>query len=347
MIEAPIKAPPPTGQPVEPPVFIPPVPDAPPPEWQALHDRVCEHCLAPIHPDQAACLSCGKIVEDGGGVTWRRGALASIAALLLVGGAVGAAVAGLPHGKKVPKVASKRPTGQPFGQRTLPPATASPTPSTKPPTAKLPKTPKAPPAIHSGPSTPAPSGGTGSSPSPSSGSRGGSSPRHHSTPKKKHKHTAPGASSDGLFTTGVSPSDGNLFDPEGNGKDDHPDDVINTYDSEASTAWRTKIYQTGDRTLDKTGVGVEVRAGTPGFKALGILTRTPGFKATVYYSMDDTPPAALAGWKQATDSTRISKRQRVGLKKGEARKATWYLVWITLLPSHKKFAAISEIQLLQ
>jgi hypothetical protein len=353
MIESPIQAPPPSGSPVEPPTFIPPVPDAPPPDLGALHDDVCEHCLAPIHADQAACLSCGKIVErDGGGMTWRRGAAASVAALLLIGGAVGAAVAGLPHGKKVPKVASaKKPTGQAFGQKPIPPATATPAPSD---TAPLPstKSPKTPPAIAGGtPGPSAPSGGGSPTPGPRTTPGGGGSHTrttpHHKTTKHRKKHTAPGASSAGLFTTGVSPIDGELFDPSAS-NDDHPDQVINTYDSDADTAWSTKTYTTGDGTLDKPGVGVRVEVGTRGYKALGIVTRTPGFRAQIYYTDSESPPSTLGDWKPASTRRSIGPKQRIALQ-GDARKGKWYLVWITSVPKGKakSRAKISEIQLLQ
>src|SRR5947199_7936232 len=131
MIETPVKAPPRTRGPAA------PAPDprlrvsdplrrvpGPPPERTALHDRGCAECGAPIHPDQAACLHCGTMVEDRAARTGRRQAvMGSAVALLLLGGTVGAAIAGLPHGKRVPK---KSPLAA-VPKNPIPPAIAGPT----------------------------------------------------------------------------------------------------------------------------------------------------------------------------------------------------------------------------
>src|SRR3954466_9952653 len=130
MIETPVKAPSRNGGTVAPP------PDprlrvsdpakrvaGPPPETAALHDRGCAECGAPLHPDQAACLNCGTMVEDRAARTGRRQAVVGAAtALLLLGGTVGAAIAGLPHGKSVPK---KSPLAA-VPQKPIPPATPNP-----------------------------------------------------------------------------------------------------------------------------------------------------------------------------------------------------------------------------
>src|SRR5205809_345617 len=114
MIETPVKPPPPDPRTR--------VMD-PPPDTSARHDRACRHCGSPLLEDQAACLVCGAMVEDGGArIGVRRAALGSVTALLVLGGAVCAAVAGLPHGKHV----GKAPIAQVFGKKKIPPATAEP-----------------------------------------------------------------------------------------------------------------------------------------------------------------------------------------------------------------------------
>src|SRR3954451_22832809 len=122
MIETPVKAPPPTGPPSAPP------PDARtrvmdlPPDPSGRHQHACTECGLPLHEDQAACLSCGAMVDQGSGYAGiRRAAVGSATALLVLGSAVGAAVAGLPHGKHV----SKAPLAHVFTpKKAIPPATA-------------------------------------------------------------------------------------------------------------------------------------------------------------------------------------------------------------------------------
>src|SRR5919202_895698 len=93
----------------------------PPPDAESRYEHACPECGLPVHEDQAACLSCGAMIEQpDGGAGVRRAALGSVTALLVLGGAVGAAVAGLPHGKRVPKAQ----TAQVFGPKSIPPATA-------------------------------------------------------------------------------------------------------------------------------------------------------------------------------------------------------------------------------
>ncbi|MEA2375455.1 MAG: eukaryotic-like serine/threonine-protein kinase [Thermoleophilaceae bacterium] len=321
---------------------------APPPDVATRHERACAHCGSPLHPDQLACLVCGRMADDAGGrVSWRTWGLASATTLLLVGGTVGAAIAGLPHGKHV-----KKPLLSAVGpKKAIPPATAGTTSPGTSATTPLPGvgTATTPPALHTPKvhsSSPAPSHSSGStSGSGSSGSSGssGNSSSNTKPKKKKHKSTTPGASSQ-LFAAGVAPEDGQLFDPSGD-QQDHPGDVINTYDNDSSTAWSTQAYNNG---LGKDGVGIWVKAPSDSsFKGVGILDRTAGFDVEVRYANGSSPPEQLSGWTLAAKKTGASSRQQVGLPKGDARKADYYLVWITKLPAGKKRVVLSEIQLLQ
>src|SRR2546423_7849826 len=99
MIESPAK-PPPVGHP---PVAPPPdprtrVPDSAP-DPAARHEFACRYCGAPLHADQAACLSCGAMVEAADDrIRLRRAATGSAAILLLLGVAGGDGAARLANG---------------------------------------------------------------------------------------------------------------------------------------------------------------------------------------------------------------------------------------------------------
>jgi hypothetical protein len=322
---------------------------APPPDAAARHERACEHCGSPLHSDQLSCLVCGRMASDARGrVPWRTWGLTSAATLLLVGGTVGAAVAGLPNGKHVKNpgpianaLAPKKP---------IPPATAQGTPGGGGSTTPLPGTgggAATPPSLHTpkvhpsttpkaSPSTPSTTGGGGGgSSNPSSGGSG--------TKKKKHKHktTTPGASSQ-LFANGVAPDDAQLFDPSGDGKD-HPSDVINTIDNNTATTWSTRDYPNG---LGKDGVGIWVKAPSGSdYAGVGLFSRRPGYNVEIRYTTASSPPQQPSAWTVAAKQSSASGRQRISFK-GAARKATYYLVWITKLPNGG-VASLSEIQLLQ
>src|SRR5438874_7560540 len=126
----------------------------PPPDPAARHQFACRECGSPVHGDQAAGLACGAMVESQDDrVGLRRVVAGSSAVLLLLGGAVGAAVAGLPDGKHV----GKGPIAQVFGKKPvapIPPATVTPSPRSggglgkSTPLAGTSKTPTKPPPIH-------------------------------------------------------------------------------------------------------------------------------------------------------------------------------------------------------
>jgi hypothetical protein len=348
MIETPVKAPPPSGPPSAPP------PDArtrvmdPPPDPGGRHEHACVECGAPLHADQAACLSCGAMVELGeGGAGIRRAALGSVTALLVLGAAVGAAVAGLPHGKKVPKAVVAQTFGGP--KKAIPPATAdSGTGTGSGATTPLPgggsgSTP--PPITHShtrqhvGPVTnPHSTGGSTTGGSTSGGTTGGSSDTGGST-KHGSSSTASDDSHHGgkpppptLWNTGEQPAAAGVFDSSphpGAGKSD------NTIDSDAASAWTTK----------GTGIGVYVDVNPGSYKKIGVISETPGYGAFVYYSTADDPPATLALWSPVGSTSAAGFKKRFALK-GEARNAKHYLVRITDQPA-KGSVSLNEIQLFQ
>jgi hypothetical protein len=350
MIETPVKPRPrPLAAPPPDPAERQAVP-APPPDAAALHDRACQHCGSALHRDQLACLNCGRMAEDGTGrVPWRTWGLASAATLLLVGGTVGAAIAGLPSGKHIQKpIASAL-----APKKAIPPATAGTATggtSTTPLGGAGGSGTTTPPAVHTTKpksTTPPPKTTT---PSTSGGSNGGASTMPSTSnkkpAKKHHTTTTPGASSV-LFADGTSPGRGGLFDPSGD-TGDHQGDVINTYDNDAGTTWKSGDYPGGK--LNKQGVGIWVKAdsGAPS-KGIGIFTRTPGFNVEIYATNDQgatTSPSLNAWGAPVAHRDSVSARQRVSLPT-VARKDTYYLVWITKLPAGAKRVILQELQLLQ
>jgi hypothetical protein len=341
MIETPVKAPPPSGPPSAPP------PDArtrvmdQPPDPGGRHVHACTECGLPLHEDQAACLSCGAMVEHGGGYAGiRRAAVGSATALLVLGSAVGAAVAGLPHGKDVPKKSAQ---AQVFGpNKAIPPATADAAPGAGDGATELPgagggaKPPAiAPKAPHGSDSTSlpdAPSTGGGGAGTSSGGGGGGSSksngddassgkPTHEDKPAKPDK---PALSTDPL---GERPASATVFGLSGASGASGADYTI---DDSAKSAWTTKK---GDR-----GVMVTPNAGS--FTKIGVITATPGWSLEIYYTNKSEPGGISSGdWRQRA-ATNAERTNRFGVSD-----AKHYLVWVA--DTAGKRVRINEIQVYQ
>src|SRR5207248_4646935 len=222
----------------------------PPPNPAARHKFACRDCGSPLHADQAACLACGAMVESQDDrIGLRRVVAGSSAALLLLGGAVGAAVAGLPNGKHV----GQGPIAQVFGKKPappIPPATVTPTPRSggglgkSAPLAGSSKTPTKPPPIHKN-STPKPKKSS-SHTSSSSGGSGGSSSNSGTKSKPKHHKPKPNLT---LFSSAdTPPPDSGVF------AGGHSDSVTYVRDGDASTYWPATT----------SGAGVWVQSPNPG-----------------------------------------------------------------------------------
>jgi hypothetical protein len=330
MIETPLKPPPAGGPPAAPPPDPRTRAMEPPPDPTSRYEFACRECGAPLHADQAACLTCGAMVEDGdGGIGLRRAVTGSAGALLLLGVAVGAAIAGLPSGKHVgknpPQVFALKP-------RTLPPATITPTPgggsgSTTPLTGST--SPKKPPPIHStakphktsttrGSGSSSGSSNKGSSPSASKSS--GQKPSHGGKPKPKPKPALT------LFTSGEQPAGAGLLT---NGVKADPDNVVYTYDNDVSTAWR-----------GKKNAGVWVQPQNSGYKAVGLVSKTPGYAVSLYYTSQSGPPPDIPSWTFVQATNTAGKKERIDLS-GPAKNASYYLIVLDGGP-----AKINEIQLI-
>jgi tRNA A-37 threonylcarbamoyl transferase component Bud32 len=116
-------------------------------------------------------------------------------------------------------------------------------------------------------------------------------------------------------------------------------------DGDPTTAWDTENYY--DDKLNKAGVGLYVDA-KPGTTAsrLVLESTTPGFAATIY-GTNTAPKAtsfAASGWVKLDSVPSVSAKQSFTLSRPHTR-YTYYLVWITALPSNSQSVALDEILL--
>jgi eukaryotic-like serine/threonine-protein kinase len=133
-----------------------------------------------------------------------------------------------------------------------------------------------------------------------------------------------------------------VFDPQGDGDPDHPEDVPLAYDGDPTTAWSTYEYRGSPEFGNlKDGLGLLLDLG--GAQELAGVTLTsiaPG--ATVEIYTGDTAATELDGFDRATDGT---IKGETDLAFDEPVSARYVLVWITaLVPSDGGFSAdIAEI----
>jgi serine/threonine-protein kinase len=116
-------------------------------------------------------------------------------------------------------------------------------------------------------------------------------------------------------------------------------------DGDPSTAWGTEQYYDGQ--LGKPGVGLYVDA-APGTTASELLldTSTPGFAATIY-ATNRTPNATsfrASHWVALDSVGSVSAKQTFVLDRPKTS-YTYYLVWITKLPSNSDSVSLNEILL--
>jgi hypothetical protein len=135
---------------------------------------------------------------------------------------------------------------------------------------------------------------------------------------------------------------GSVFDPQGDGDPDHPNDVPLAYDGDPTTAWTTYEYRGSPAFGNlKDGLGLLLDLGNAQELAGVTLTSTvPG--ATVEILTGDSAATELDGFEPATEGT---IQGETGLAFDEPVSARFVLVWITgLVPSEGGFAAdIAEI----
>jgi eukaryotic-like serine/threonine-protein kinase len=133
------------------------------------------------------------------------------------------------------------------------------------------------------------------------------------------------------------------FDPLGDNKVEHPNQVGLAIDGQLDTKWTTESYQNAN--LGKAGVGLYVDA-NPGTtaRALVIDTDTPGFSAQIF-ARDGHPPLTWPdpGWHLIGTVNRVKRRQDVPLTSGSTR-YRYFLVWITNLGPNNQ-VSLNELAL--
>ncbi|MFF3917883.1 protein kinase family protein [Streptomyces sp. NPDC001852] len=113
----------------------------------------------------------------------------------------------------------------------------------------------------------------------------------------------------------------------------HPGDVANTYDGNASTYWRTRTFNEGPPIAPyKPGVGIVYDLGSA--KTLRTATldlRYPGDHTTVeLYAADSLTPASLDSMDQIGKATTTGTTATVRVTKSV--KTQYVLVWLTAVP---------------
>jgi serine/threonine-protein kinase len=133
------------------------------------------------------------------------------------------------------------------------------------------------------------------------------------------------------------------FDPLGDNKAEHHNEIGFAIDSQPDTKWTTESYQAGN--LGKAGVGVYLDA-TPGTtaRAMRIDTDTPGFAVQIYARTGQPPMTWPAGgWHLIGSVSHVKRRQDVRLTGGPT-KYRYFLMWITNLNGTPQ-VAINELAL--
>jgi eukaryotic-like serine/threonine-protein kinase len=140
----------------------------------------------------------------------------------------------------------------------------------------------------------------------------------------------------------MSIASGEVFDPQGDGDPDNPDDVALAFDGDTATSWSTYEYRGSPAFGNlKDGVGLILDLGQA--HELGAVTLTsdsPG--ATVEIRTSDSPDGDLDSFDVAAAGT---LEDETVLAFDEAASARYVLVWITgLVSSESGFSAdIAEV----
>jgi serine/threonine-protein kinase len=123
------------------------------------------------------------------------------------------------------------------------------------------------------------------------------------------------------------------YDPQGDGQEHNYLAGLAT-DSSTLTAWTTETYNGPDFAGLKSGVGLVLAAGGPvKLASLTVTTPTPGFTAEIQSGNSPT-----GGFTVDSFSQKVNGKTTFTLN---GNTATYYLIWITRLPS--THAAISEV----
>ena len=165
----------------------------------------------------------------------------------------------------------------------------------------------------------------------------GSTPSSSSAPAEGSETGAPVEAGAAIAIAGAE-----VFDPQGDGDPDHPEDVPLAFDGDAATAWSTYEYRGSPAFGNlKDGVGLLLDLGSAqDLAAVTITTTAPG--ATVEVRTGDAAAEELDGF---TSVAGAELGQETELAFDEPVSAQYVLVWITaLVPSEGGFSAgIAEV----
>jgi hypothetical protein len=322
------------------------VPEAPPTDQKPL--LACLECGAPLQDEhQEMCVECGAAVTCESRAPRLRRVLSPVAlggfATLMVASAAYGLISNF--GGDTPAIADK--------VAAAPPATAAPpAPAPAPAAAPTPAAPSAPapaakppaPAPAAEPADPAPEPAAKPKPDPTAQP---ASPTTSPPPSRAHSAPAPAAAPEPSPTGGGDqPYSAALYDPYGDGTDEHSAAAPKAVDGRVRTAWTTAEHPDG---LGKPGVGLVLEAGGyQSYSAIGIQTAKPGSDVEIYTTDASDPPAggpSAAGWRRVAVKRGVKKQQRIAMRGGTGE-PTYVLVWITTLPAGKSQAGLSEIALL-
>jgi hypothetical protein len=135
---------------------------------------------------------------------------------------------------------------------------------------------------------------------------------------------------------------GDVFDPQGDGDPDNPDDVALAFDGDAATSWSTYEYRGSAKFGNlKDGVGLLLDLGTAqNIAAVTLTTSAPG--AAVEIRTGDSADGDLDAFAVAADG---ELQDETELAFDEAVSARYVLVWITgLVESEGGFSAsVAEV----
>jgi hypothetical protein len=149
-----------------------------------------------------------------------------------------------------------------------------------------------------------------------------------------------GATPAGATATIVS---ADVFDPQGDGDPDHPEDTPLVFDGDPTTAWSTYEYRGSPAFGNlKDGLGLLLDlGGSQSISGVSVTSTRPG--ATVEIRVGDEAGSDLDGFTPAADGTVEGTTQ---FSFDEPATAGYVLVWITgLVPSEGGFSAdIDEIE---
>ena len=165
----------------------------------------------------------------------------------------------------------------------------------------------------------------------------GSTPSPSSAPADSSETGAPVEAGAGIAIAG-----GAVFDPQGDGDPDHPEDVPLAFDGDAATSWSTYEYRGSPAFGNlKDGVGLLLDLGSAQeLAAVTITTDTPG--ATVEIRTGDAAAEELDGFT-AVAGAELAQETELALD--ELVSAQYVLVWVSaLVPSDGGFSAgIAEV----